>query len=111
GGAVCGGVEVEVCFVRGSGAGGEWKHSAWISDGRDMARLMGKIFCRGGFTQIQKVLRHIKVEHQRQPISAAVYIGDQCEEDVGTLYDAASGLGVRVFMFGEGGDPGATPVV
>lgn len=106
--AALGTLQLQLTFFRGTGAGAECKHSSWISDGRDVARLMGKIFCRGGFTQIRKALRHIKVEHQRQPISAAVYIGDQCEEDAGTLYDAASGLGVRLFMFGEGDDPGAT---
>src|SRR5262245_38089397 len=43
----------------------ECKHSAWVSDGREMARLMGKIFCHGGYTQIRKALQHVKVEHQR----------------------------------------------
>jgi hypothetical protein len=75
-----------------------------------MAELMGKVSCRGGYTQIQRALRHVADEHRRQPISACVYIGDQCEEDEGTLRDAAAGLGAKPFVFGEGDDSYATPI-
>jgi hypothetical protein len=55
-------------------------------------------------------LQHVKAEHARQPISAAVYIGDMCEEPGSAIEDAASGLGVPLFVFGDGSDPYATPI-
>jgi hypothetical protein len=55
-------------------------------------------------------LKHVADENRRQSISACVYIGDHCEEDEGTLRDAASGMGVKLFVFGEGADPHATPI-
>jgi hypothetical protein len=108
--AALGSLQLQLTFFRGSGNAAECKHSSWISDGREMARLMGKISCRGGYTQIQKALRHVASEHRQQPISACVYVGDQCEEHEGALRDAASGLGVKLFVFGEGADPHATPI-
>jgi hypothetical protein len=108
--ATLGTLQLQLTFFRGAGSAAECKHSPWISDGRKMAELMGKISCRGGFTQIQRALRHVAGEHRRQPISACVYIDDQCEEDAGTLIDAVSGLDVKLFVFGEGADANATPI-
>jgi hypothetical protein len=108
--AALGSLQLQLVFFRGSSSAAECKHSPWISDGRKMAQLMGKISCRGGYTQIERALRHVASEHRQQPISACVYIGDQCEENAGTLYDAAGGLGVKLFVFGEGEDPDATPI-
>jgi hypothetical protein len=109
--AALGTLQMQLVFFRGNaGYDGECKVSSWISDGRTLARLMGKVFCRTGHTQIQKVLRHIQDEQQRQPISAVVYIGDMCEEQPEALYDAASGLGAPMFVFGEGDDTHATPI-
>jgi hypothetical protein len=108
--AALGTLALQLLFFRGSGTAAECKHSAWISDGRAMARLMCKVACRGGYTQIQRALQHVAAEHRRQPISVCVYIGDMCEESPGALYDAASELGVKLFVFGEGADPNATPI-
>jgi hypothetical protein len=55
-----------------------------------------------GATKIARILRHIRCEHEREPVSAAIFIGDACEEMRGALYDAATGLGVPVFVFQEG---------
>jgi hypothetical protein len=77
----------------------------------EVARLMSKVTCRTGPTQILKALQHVKAEHVRQPINAAVYIGDACEEPGPVIEDAASGLGVPCFVFGEGDDPYATPIL
>jgi hypothetical protein len=109
--AALGTLEMQLVFFRGdAGYDGECKVSSWISDGRTLARLMGKVFCRAGHTQIQKALQHVKGEQPRQPISAVVYIGDMCEEQPEALYDAASGLGAPMFVFAEGDDPHATPI-
>jgi hypothetical protein len=105
-----GSLQLQLTFFRGSGTAAECKHSAWIGDGRKMAQLMGKVSCRAGSTQIERALRHVASEHRQQPISACVHIGDHIEEDPGTLYDAASALGVKLFVFGEGADPHATPI-
>jgi hypothetical protein len=108
--AALGTLALQLTFFRDAGTAAECKHSAWISDGREMARLMGKVACRGGYTQIRRALEHVAAEHRRQPISACVYIGDQCEEGEGSLCDVASGMGVKLFVFGEGADSHATPI-
>jgi len=108
--AALGTLRLQLTFFRGTGNAAECKHTPWISDGRELGRLMSKVACRGGFTQIQRALRHVTAEHRQRPISAAVYIGDQCEEAADALYGVASELGVPMFVFGEGADPDATPI-
>ena len=49
-----------------------------------------------------KLLRHIKAEHAREKVAAAVFIGDAVEERPSELYDVAADLGVPMFMFQEG---------
>jgi hypothetical protein len=84
---------------------GECKPSGWTSDGREMARLMARVTCHTGHTQIGRALEHARKEHQAQPINAIVYIGDMCEEPAQTLYDAMAALsGVPCFIFQEGDD-------
>ncbi len=48
------------------------------------------------------MLRHIRAEHEREKISAAIFIGDAVEELPRELYAAATDLGVPMFMFQEG---------
>jgi hypothetical protein len=64
---------------------------------------MRKILCVGGTTQIGRVLAHIRQEHRRRPISAAVFVGDAVEEKPEALYEAAAGL-PPLFLFQEGSD-------
>jgi len=66
--------------------------------------------CVGGYTQIGRALARAQKEHKQQPVNATVYIGDMCEEDRHTLYDAAAGLGVPLFMFMEGRDADAEAI-
>ena len=73
-------------------------------DARELANQMSRIVCVSGQTQIGKILAHIRKEHGAQPVSAAVFVGDMCEETAYALQDAATGLGVRVFVFQEGDD-------
>lgn len=94
-----GGLDVQLTYFRGSD---EVRHSSWFSDAHELVSQMGKIRCRAGATKIARVLRHIKAEHERGKINAAIFIGDAVEEPPSELYDAAAGLGVPLFMFQEG---------
>jgi YD repeat-containing protein len=99
-------LDVQLVYFRGIPEfGGECKVSRWTGDGREMARLMARVTCQTGHTQIGRALEHTRKEHQAQPINAIVYIGDMCEEPAQTLYDATASLsGVPCFLFQEGDD-------
>jgi hypothetical protein len=99
--AKLGGLEVQLIYYRGLN---ECQRSPWMSDGPSMARLMSKVMCRAGMTQIHRALGYVRQEHQSKKIAAAVFVGDAMEEDHGELCDAAAGLGVPLFMFQEGDD-------
>jgi hypothetical protein len=105
-------LDVQLCYFRGmAGFNGECKASHWTSDARELANFMGRITCLTGETQIARALEHARKEHQTQPISAIVYVGDMCEEVAHTIYDAMAGLsGVPCFVFQEGDDPYAAPI-
>ena len=69
---------------------------------------MSAIDCRGGHTQIGKVLATRAQEHAKQRVQALVFVGDAMEEAIDDLCAAAGELGllgVPVFMFQEGHDP------
>jgi len=66
-----------------------------------------KIDCRGGHTQIGKVLAHVRREAEKRPVAAFAYVGDAMEESADHLCQLAGEiglLGVRAFMFHEGKD-------
>ena len=86
-------------YYRGSD---EVQPSAWFSDAHELIRRMSTIRCKAGATKIARVLRHIRTEHEREKISAAIFIGDAVEEPPSELYDAAADLGVPMFLFQEG---------
>jgi len=107
--ATIGGLDVQLVFFRGFG---ECKASRWASDPRTLSSIMSKVDCRGGHTQIGRVLSHIRKAHKKQPVNAAVYVGDAMEEDIDQLCAAAGELGlinVPIFMFQEGHDMVAEP--
>ena len=88
----------------------ECRASSWISDSAALAKLMGKIDCRGGNTQIGKVLSEARREAVASGVRAVVFVGDAMEENVDDLCVKAGELGllkVPVFMFQEGHDPAA----
>jgi len=102
--AKIGGLDVQLVYFRGFN---ECMASRWVSDPKGLAKLMSGIACRGGHTQIRKVLQHIKLETERARVQAAVYVGDAMEEDVDLLCARAGEiglLGVPIFMFQEGYD-------
>ena len=68
---------------------------------------MTGIDCRGGHTQISKVLSHARTEHKTKKINAMVYVGDAMEEDIDRLAQKAGELGLLgcpMFLFQEGHD-------
>jgi hypothetical protein len=103
--AAIGGLDIQLVFYRGLR---ECSASRWVSDGRTLAGLMEKIDCRGGRTQIGRVLAHARAENARHKISALVFVGDAMEEIPADLYAAARDLSFPAFLFQEGDDPEAT---
>ncbi len=99
-----GGLSVQLVYFRGIG---ESRASSWVANARALRDLMVKIDCRGGHTQIRKVLAHVRRESEKRPIAALAYVGDAMEEnpdDLCALAGEIGMLGVRAFMFHEGRD-------
>ncbi len=101
------GLSVQLVFFRGFG---ECKASKWVTKAELLAGMMTGIECRGGTTQIGKVLSHTNTETRKQRVAALIFIGDAMEEQTDRLCQIAGKLGVlgtKAFMFQEGSD-GAT---
>jgi hypothetical protein len=103
--ASVGGLDIQLVYFRGLA---ECRASGWVAGSDRLAELMSRIDCRGGQTQIAKILNHARQEHGRQRVQALVFVGDAMEEPIDLLCLAAGELGllgVRTFMFQEGHDP------
>ena len=102
--ASIGGLNVQLVYYR---ALDECRASKWVSDPNHLAKLMTKIDCRAGHTQIGKVLAQAKRETAVLKVSALVFVGDAFEEEEDEILPLAHELaraGVPVFMFQEGKD-------
>jgi hypothetical protein len=102
--AADGGLDIQLVYFRGLN---ECRASGFVATSEKLAALMGGIDCRGGHTQIGKVLAHARREHGERPVQALVFVGDAMEEKIDDLCAAAGELGllnVPVFMFQEGYD-------
>ena len=89
--------------------GDKCRHTQWVSSSEELARLMGKIACDAGVTQIGRVLDHVLREHEKAPVQAVTFIGDAMEEEIDVLATKAARLGaagVPIFIFQEGRDAG-----
>ncbi|QDM17508.1 VWA domain-containing protein [Tardiphaga sp. vice352] len=105
--ASVGSLDIRLVYFRGMA---ECRATGWISDSAELARLMGRISCQGGQTQIGKVLSETRREAVASGVRALVFVGDAMEESVDELCARAGELGllkVPVFMFQEGHDPAA----
>jgi hypothetical protein len=103
--AGAGGLDIQLLYFRGLN---ECRASGWVAGSEKLADLMSRIDCRGGHTQIGKVLGHARQEYGKQRVQALVFVGDAMEEKIDDLCAAAGELGllgVPVFMFQEGDDP------
>ena len=100
-----GGLSVQLAYFRGLF---ELKASRWVEAPKDLARLMSSVRCRGGLTQIERMLLHALKETRRQAVQAVVYVGDYVEENPDALCALAGKLGMvktPLFLFHEGHDP------
>ncbi|GIL01603.1 MAG: hypothetical protein BroJett030_15020 [Alphaproteobacteria bacterium] len=103
--AKVGGLAVQLVYFRGFG---ECRASRWVMNAAALRDLMVGIDCRGGRTQIAKVLSHAVRETSGHKVDALVYIGDAMEENPDRLCHLAGELalkGTRAFVFQEGDDP------
>lgn len=102
--SVVGSLELQLVFFRGYD---ECKSTRWLSNPMDLLRLMSKVSCLAGQTQIQRVLKHALSEARAGEVDALVYVGDSMEEKLDTLGALAGELkihGVPMFIFQEGHD-------
>ena len=103
--AALGGLDIQLCYYRGYG---EFEASPWLSSADALLQRMTSVSCRGGYTQIEKVLRQAIEQTKQKKVQALVFVGDCMEEDVDHLCHLAGELGVLgvpAFMFHEGAEP------
>ena len=96
---------VQLVYYRGFR---EFHASPFADDATALLGRMTGVRCRGGRTQIGRVLRHALTESAKQKVDALVFVGDACEEGIDPLCHSAGELGLRgvpAFVFHEGRDP------
>ena len=102
--ASVGGLDIQLVYYRGLA---ECRASSWIAEPDRLGALMSGIDCRGGHTQIAKVLAHARRENESGKVAVLVFIGDAMEESLDELCVRAGELGLRnvkALMFQEGYD-------
>jgi hypothetical protein len=100
-----GALDLQLVFYRGNK---ECQASGWVSDAHRLIKMMTRIDCAAGETQIAKILTHATRETEKLQVNALVFIGDSMEENPDALVTRARELGkfkTPVFMFQEGSDP------
>jgi hypothetical protein len=100
-----GSLDVQLVYFRGFN---ECRASRWVSETKGLRDLMTGIDCRGGHTQIGKVLAHARRETGKKKVNVIVFVGDALEEPIDDLAAKAGELGllgVKLFIFQEGRDP------
>ncbi len=102
--AELGGLALQLIWYRGYG---EFQIEPWLTDSAELQRRMTSVQCRGGLTQIGRVLEHAVRETRQHRVNALVLVGDCLEEPVDPLCHLAGQLGllgVPTFAFQEGSD-------
>jgi len=95
-------LDVQLLYYRGYD---ECRASKWLGNADEVVRMMSKVNCLAGTTQIHRVLKHAIAETRRLPVQALVFVGDCIEENVDTLGNLAGQcrlLNMPVFIFQEG---------
>src|SRR6516165_1547825 len=103
--AAVGGLDIQLVYYRGVS---ECRASPWLSQAERLGALMERIDCRGGHTQIGRIIAHGRRETESLKVQALVFVGDAMEEKLDDLCHAAGQLGLLgmpAFMFQEGDDP------
>ena len=103
--AALGGLDIQLCYYRGFR---EFNASQWLSSSDELLKLMTRVSCQGGYTQIEKVLHQAIKQTKQKKVQALVFVGDCMEEDVDQLCQLAGELGmlgVPAFLFHEGAEP------
>jgi hypothetical protein len=100
---------LQLCYFRGLM---EFEATPWMTEPGPLLDALNAVYCQGGATQIERVLRHALAEFEgSSSIKAIVYIGDACEENSETLNALAvqCRLAKRpLLLFQEGRDPTAS---
>lgn len=102
-----GGLAIQLAWYRGYG---EFQAEPWLTAAVELQRRMTAVQCRGGLTQVSRVLQHALQETRRHRLNALVFVGDCLEEALDPLCHQAGQLGVLgvpAFIFQEGRDPDA----
>jgi hypothetical protein len=102
--AAVGGLDIQLVYYRGLA---ECRATPWVAEPKRLGALMSRIDCRGGHTQIGKILAHARRENDRAKVGTLVFVGDAMEENLDDLCAGAGELGLRsvpALMFQEGYD-------
>jgi hypothetical protein len=99
-----GNIAIQLCYYRGID---EFVASQWTTTAEQLRDQMTAVSCRGGRTQLVRLLRHAAQEAARHPVRGLIFIGDCFEEDEAATLQVAGELalrGVPAFVFQEGRD-------
>jgi hypothetical protein len=102
--ARAGNIAIQLCYYRGLN---EFVASRWATTPSQLRDHMVSVSCRGGRTQICKLLAHALREAINHPVRALVFVGDCFEEDERETTRLAGQLALRalpVFIFQEHSD-------
>src|SRR5881394_146015 len=70
--AALGGLAIQLAYYRGFG---EFEAMPWITQASVLQQRMSTVSCRGGQTQIARLLRHAIAETKREKVDALVFVG------------------------------------
>ena len=108
--ASLGNIAIQLCYYRGIK---EFVATPWTTEPTRLEHSMRAVSCRGGRTQIARLLSHAAREAAQLPLRTLVFIGDCFEEDETEVLELAGQLAIRklpVFIFQERGDRRATRI-
>ena len=86
--AAVGGLSIRLGFYRGFE---EFRVSGWVRAPDELLRLMGKVHCIAGRTQIARVLGKAVETARAERLNAVVFVGDCMEEPPESLTAPAAG--------------------